>query len=361
MTDETTEITLSESEEKTEVAKIAQASIAKISEYKVTLQELVDKHKDVTFTDLKDKEGIKAVGVAYSETRQARLAITNLGKQAVGTLKLVIKAVETEVDEAIEIVSPSEKRFKSDKDRIDDLKEEQRQEELRAAEEVKQTRVAKLVDLGLKFNGVNLEIGDLSISPVQIAHSTPAQWEAIEKQATVEYEAVQLKLAEEETERKRVAEEVLKQQQELAKQNEAKQAELDKQTALIKELQEKLKEAEVNKPQPLINVEASREDAKVVNNINNSPVGYLKEPEKETILDEVFGTSELEPAEDYTQTVELKFSKATPFIDAKVGKSTLRIYTEQFLDEANEGLTKDMVAASGEINGELLFLVIKPK
>lgn len=414
MTTENTEIANNETEQNQAVAiaSTAMASITNVPEYKITLANLVEKHKDAKFTDLDDKEGIKAVNAAYSETRQARLAVDKLGKGFKEMMKDATKQGEAQISELLDIVSPVEKEFKAQKDRIDELKEQAEQERLRLEEERKQIRVSQLFDLGLKFNGGYYALGDLSITPLQIAQFTEAQFEGFVAQAKVSYEAEQLRIAEEfaaeekrrqeaEAEQERLRQEAVAKQKELDKQNAEMQAMIAERTDMRLFQLQKLSfvevairncweyrdfiilkpfiesapkaewdakiaafveyEKEVHKPKapaPIVSTIQEREQEKRANDfhapeqpkVNGTPVKAVEpiaDPFEPTAFEEV--------------NIPFKFSTENPFEDVKVGKATQRFYPEQFLDRANEGLTADMVSASGSLKNGVLFLVIKPK
>lgn len=393
METEITETVQTQEQEKTQVIAIATSAIASITnvpEYKKTLTDLVDKHKGAKFINLEDKEGIKAVSAAYSETRQARLAVDKLGKNFKGLMKQIIEHGEGQIDELLEIVSPEEKRFKGEKDKIDTLKQEAEDERLRQLEEKKQARIAKLFDLGLKFNGAYYEIGDLNITPIQVTQYSEAQFEGFVAQATVAYEAEQLRIAEEaEKEAKRIAAEKKAQsdldeanrkaQELLTQQNEAKQRELDESKAkqkeqddLIAELQAKLQAQEPVKtiastkstPDFTIDYTAAKNDSAIIHPPKGGYGIKVGDDRVLVALHDVLVTEEAMKGE-WTTTVNhevrLVFDSDKPFIDTAIGKSTLRIYVEQFLDEAQDGLDITDVPATGSIGDELLFMVIKGK
>lgn len=98
--------------------------------------------------------------------------------------------------------------------------------------------------------------------------------------------------------------------------------------------------------------------------INGTTVKFTEE-ERGAIVEEVgqaFLTQKV-ASNDVMDGVDVKltFTDKNPYIDTPVGKATLRIYVEQFVDQASAGLTKENVSASGSIGDQLLFLVIKPK
>lgn len=398
MNTEPTEEKLTVDQEKEQalvLAQTAMASITNVPEYKETLTALVAKHKDAKFTDLSDKEGIKSVQAAYSETRAARLAIDKLGKNFKSLMKQIIEHGDGQIGELLEIVSPEEKRFKAEKDRVDELKQEAEDARLLAEEIQKQARIAKLVELGLKFNGAYWELGELSLTSLQVTQYSEAQFEGFVAQAKVVYEAEQLRIAEEaEAETKRIADEkaanLLLQQQ-----NEAKQKLLDeaaanqkKQDDLIAQLQAQLKaqEAVKNAIPP--------EEPVTINPIKGmmGPFGGIPQPsiplapikplngheyrskeELEAILDETFGPAAVMEAvkeavkqdENVNHEVRLVFNSDKPYIDCAMGKATLRVYVEQFLEEASHGLQTEEktepnhVKTSGSIGDELLFIVFQ--
>lgn len=104
-------------------------------------------------------------------------------------------------------------------------------------------------------------------------------------------------------------------------------------------------------------------DIKPVEPPKNGAAIKFTEEQRESILNDVLVAEESVKSDlpNVNHEVRLTFNDDKPFIDTLVGKSTFRIYPEQFLDAAQDGLTPEMVAASGSIGDELLFLVIKGK
>jgi regulator of replication initiation timing len=92
---------------------------------------------------------------------------------------------------------------------------------------------------------------------------------------------------------------------------------------------------------------------------NGTPIKFTEE-QRDSILHDVLVGEEAVKGDFEEHTATLVFDTNNPYIDTPVGKSTLRIYVEQFLDAAQDCLTPDMVAATGGIGDELLFMVIKP-
>lgn len=429
----TTEITeISPEQEKTQIAEIAKASILNIEKNKQAYEELRDEYTGITLPEFKDsefKKTLKRLTEGSGKLVKARTAADKLVKSEIAMLDEVKTMIKSAGEDLKAITADTEKEVKSLKETAEGLVEDAKQEELRLLEEKKQARIAKLFELGLKFNGAYYEIGELNITPIQVTQYSEAQFEGFISQATVAYEAEQLRLAEErEAEEKRIAEEK-KQQEQLAeahrKEQEAltranadKQSELDainrereimrleRTEARIDTLRRyeflgSLKEGKftrvgfILKAEFVVDAPKSEWDAKMaewdaylvetiksketkpqdapvvldtqVRPLNGSPIHFTEE-EKESILNDVLvieeavkQDNEFPVNDEMVINVLLKFSDNKPFIDTAIGKSTLRIYVEQFLDTAQDGLSADMVAASGSIGDELLFLVIKGK
>lgn len=432
-TDETTETVLTADQENEQVQRIAAASLTNIRQNREKFEDIANQFTGLTIDGIDDKANYKTVSAGITATRTARTTVTKLVKAEKALLKKVADMLDDEGEQLIAIVSPIENALKAEKERIDTLKEEAEQELLRQEEEKKQARIAKLFELGAKHAGSFYRIGELTIMPLQVTQYTEAQWEGFIAQATVAYEAEQLRIAEEkEAEEKRLADEKKardeaeesqrKAQELLAKDNAAKQAELE---AANKERDEMLAERKANRISLLkqmgfaignsnelqfgsfiagdnvlncnkdvwdkhidylttyiteFNAKLNlQEEVKLQKDLDPGPpmdFGEKPQPPKngstikftdeqrESILNDVLVTEEAVKREVHDPMefeATLSFSEEKPFIDTMIGKSTLRIYVEQTLDAAQDGLTPEMVAASGSIGDELLYLVIKPR
>lgn len=403
-TEEITDIALSEDQEKEQVETIVSASLANIQSNREILEGVAKQYSGIKINGIDDKANYKTVSAGITATRSGRTTVAKLVKSGKSLLDKAKKRLDEEGEQLIAIVSPVELELKAEKERIDNLKLEAEQEELRKAEEKKQSRIAKLFELGLTFNGSYYSIGELSITPIQIVQYTEAQWEGFVAQATIEYEAVQLKIAEEEEQRRlneqKLAEENQKQQAELERQRLENQRLQEQQNLLQQEILAERQETRVREikskdfvlvelrncyeyrdfvisnafilestkaqwEEKIAAFEAYLEGLKkpnepIVVQMNSVVPEKLTPQETETMLDDVFGVEEPKvPEQSYTS--QLTFTSTNPFKDVMVGKTTFRIYPELFVEEANSGLTKEMVAATGEFSDDLLFIVIKPQ
>jgi hypothetical protein len=377
-----TEITeLTDAQEKTQIAEIAKASILNIKKNKKAYEDLRDEYTGITlpeFTDPEFKKTLKRLTEGSGKLVKARTAADKLVKSEIAILDEVKTLIKSEGEDLKAITADTEKEVKSLKETAEQLVEDAKQEELRQAEEKKQARIAKLYEMGFTHNGAYYQLGELTLTPIQVIQYSEAQFEGFISQAKVVYEAEQLRIAEEEAaEAKRLvdekkareeAEEAQRKAQELlAKENEAKQKELDaarakqkEQDDLIALLQAQIKAQDALKPlEPAIIPSA---DIKSVEAPKNGTAIKFTEEEKESILHDVLVAEEamkLDIDDIHEVEIVLKFRASAPFIDTPIGKSTLRIYPEQFLAESQDGLEITDVPASGSIGDELLFLVIK--
>lgn len=433
-TTEPTETLQTPEQEKTQIALMAKPSILNIAKNKEAYEALRDECTGITLPEFKDpefKKTHKKVTELSGRLVKARTAATKLVKQEKDTLKQVINLIEAEGDKLIAITAESEKEIKSLKETADGLVEEEKQEIIRQAEEKKQVRIATLFDLGMKFNGAYYEMGDLSLTSIQVTQYSEAQFEGFVSQAKVVYEAEQLRIAEEaeKAESERLAQQA--EHERLQAEYETEQLRLrteaaDRQKELDKERQEKelmrfertehrvetlrrhdfigdlkvgtmTRSSFILKAEFIVDATKAEWDAKMgefeaylieistpketstkeapvvldtqIRPLNGSAIKFTEE-QKESILHDVLVieeavkgdmSDEFPADENHTIATTLVFHTDCPYIDTPVGKSTLRIYVEQFLDEAQDGLTKENVAATGSIGDELLFMVIKPK
>lgn len=379
-----TEITEpTDAQEKTQIAEIAKASILNIEKNKKAYEELRDEYTGITlpeFTDPEFKKTLKRLTEGSGKLVKARTAADKLVKSEIAMLDEVKTMIKSAGEDLKAITADTEKEVKALKETAEQLVEDDKQEQLRQLEEKKQARIAKLFELGLKFNGAYYEIGELTLTSLQVTQYSEAQFEGFVSQAKVVYEAEQLRLAEEaEKEAKRIADEKKareeaeeaqrKAQELLAKENEAKQRELEaakakqkEQDDLIASLQAQIKAQEATKPNALEILPSA--DIKPVETPKNGSAIKFTEEQRESILNDVLVAEEAVKNDNVgfgMVTGCLYFTDDKPFVDTLIGKATLRVYVEQTLDAAQDGLTPEMVAASGSIGDELLFLVIKGK
>jgi len=421
--EETTNIAVSETNEKAQVAIIAQASILNIEKNKKAYEDLRDEYAGITLPEFKDpdfKKVHKKITEGSGKLVKARTAADKLVKSEIAVLKEVEVMIKQAGEDLKAITIDTEREIKALKETAENLVEEDKQEQLRLAEEKKQARIAKLFELGLTYNGGNYSIGDLAITPVMIVQYSDNQFDGFVSQATAAYEAEQLRIAEEKAEAERLSElarqeqqkrdeEQLAQQQELTRQNQEQQAIIDadrreKELMRLERTEHRVDvlhakgfEGDLKKgvleyssfaikagficdatksewdarmvefADYLESVSKPKEEPKATtppqSNFTVVPVSslpFIPEDEDEVpsanpiVVDEPF----VAPP-DTEKVVLLHFTNVYPFIDSKVGKSTLRLYPELFVEEAGKGLTKDDIAASGSISSDLLFYVIK--
>lgn len=410
METEITDPIISPEQESKEIATIAKASIANIEANKKAYEALRDEYKGTKAPELTDPEfkaTLKKLTQGSGALVKARTAATKLGKQETDKLDKVKVMIKSAVEELIAITADTEKEIKAEKERAEQLVADEKAEKERQAEEAKQARIAKLYELGLTHNGSYYSLGDLSITPVQITQFTEAQFEGFVSQATVEFEALKLKEAEEKARQEQEQQELIAEQQRLQNENLQKQQELNEQQALMaqiiaertegrkKELSAKgfvyiertnsydyrnfvvpmatIQEAtkpvfdevltkfdaflaELQRPK-----ETASSPQRAIKPLNGIPI--LEPVADNEYMDEVLAQPNDSLVDDgikYDQCI-LVFDTNNPFIDTMVGKATLRVYTEGFLEAAQDGLAPEMVSATGHIGDGLLFMVIKPR
>lgn len=241
MENESIEVIQTEYQENTDIAIIAKASIANIEANKKAYEELRDKYKGLKapdFTDPEFKSTLKILTQGSGALVKARTAAAKLGKQETDKLDKVKLMIKGAVEDLISITAETEKEIKAEKERAEQIVEEDKQEQIRLAEEKKQLRMFELTQIGMVTKEGYYQLGDMSITLMELIQSTEAQWEGKVAQVKVIYEAEQLRLVEEaQKEAERLAQEQrdreVAQATELAEKealrlaNEAKQAELD--------------------------------------------------------------------------------------------------------------------------------------
>lgn len=155
--------------------------------------------KPLKIKDLKDKDGLQAVKSARKTVRDHRIAVENRRKELVADSVAYQKMVNGEATRIKELLIPIEDHLKSEEDRIEELKEEQR----RKAEEEKQKRiqgrVSQLLGVGFTFNGFEYTLGELTASLLMVSTLSEENFDELLKKAKV--------IQEEEAEKRRVEEE----------------------------------------------------------------------------------------------------------------------------------------------------------
>lgn len=189
-----------------QVQKIAQASLINLNKNKETLVALAATYQGVTIDGINDKENYKIVKKGITDTRSARTSIEKIRKQEKAYILEAGKLLDQTAGELAAIVTPIEESLKKEQDRIDKL-QEQEDERLRAEVENKKTaRINLLFETGLNFSGTHYKIGELSITPLQVAEYSEAQFEGFIAQANVEFESVQMAIQEEKENQQRIIE-----------------------------------------------------------------------------------------------------------------------------------------------------------
>jgi hypothetical protein len=383
-----------------EVAEIAKASLTNLQKNRENLENLAAKYKGITIEGIADKENYKLVTAGITATRTARTTIEKLVKAGKSNIDAAKKLVDGEGAALIGIVQPIELFLKNEKERIDKEKELIAERDKQQAEEKKQLRIAKIFANGLEFNGSHYKIGDCSITPVQVAEFSDTQFDGFIAQAAVEFETVQIakQEQEEQAEAQRLATEKQLEVERLEKEDLLRERTDTRISFLVDKgfLWNEAKE-QFNMPGYSIKMSsvthATKNDWEMevseieehLISLNKKEVENIPPPIIETYVAPVVITREhvevtpepLSPeleealsarAEDQSSflqkrpyTATMFFNSDLPFHDTKIGKATIRIYVEEFMDEANAGLTKEQIFDSGNLEGssDLLYLIIK--
>lgn len=458
--------------EENAIQQIAQASLANINSNREQLEKLAETYKGIKIGGIEDKDNYKLLKKGVGELRTARTSIEKLRKAEKSNILQAGKLLDEAADALTSLVSPVEEEGKTEISRIDTLIEEAENKRREELENKKQARISLLFETGLTFSGTHYKIGELSITPMQVAEYSEGQFEGFIAQANVEFEALQMakqdeedRLEAERLEQKRKQEEA----EQLAEQERAKAAESLRQanelieertdsrlnqlatlgfdvatatnggyhgtgnyfisltsikTATKEQWQEEVTEYGKHRQEYEANLEALDKQITEVAVPESKPITFQHPPKADPIADpriielaklgfnyvseadafikngvqirmihiqtmkqdaweeqlatlpgliagsesvidhELSNQAEKQAAYFDTRPYQatVMFSTDRPFMDTKLGKATLRIYVEEFLDQANEGIAPNTVIESGSIgdSSDLLFLLLKP-
>lgn len=458
----------------TAIQLIAKASLVNINSNREQLEKLAETYKGIKIAGIEDKENYKLLKKGVGELRTARTSIEKLRKAEKSNILQAGKLLDEAADGLTSIVSTVEKDTIAEVARIDTLIEEAEAKRREELENKKQARISLLFETGLTFSGTHYKIGELSITPMQVAEYSEAQFEGFIAQANVEFEALQMAKQEEEERLEQERLETKRKQQEAelqAEQEREKAAQLQRQademlnertegrlsnlatlgfnianntnggyygagnyfisassikTATKEQWSEEIVEyikhknqhekeiAEFDEmtkavvetpvtptpskgfqhppgPDPIGDPRilqlsrmgfkyVSEADAFIKNGVQVKMIAIQTKTEEgwkellleieelvngnERIIDhELSNQAEKQAAYFDTRPYQatLMFNTERPYMDTKLGKATLRIYVEEFLEQANEGIAPNTVIESGTLGDspDLLFLLLK--
>ena len=176
-----------EENHETEIDKIANAEIVKLDTNKVKIAELKQKYATLQITDLKDKEGLKAVKEAKAVIRTARTTVekkrVDLKSDYLEIGRRIDAAAKEYKDLLVEIEGPLDEMLA----KYDEWEKEERTRKEREENERLDKRVTILKDAGMSFNGSYYVIGEtISMDVVTIKGWSDFDFEAFLAKVKIE-------------------------------------------------------------------------------------------------------------------------------------------------------------------------------
>lgn len=234
--------------EATEISPVTedfiQNEIKKFNIADATIAEWKETYGSLTINGLDDKENYEIVNTARTFIKKKRIEVEKVGKEMRGDAIKFQKAVIAEEKRIIELIDPIETHLENEKKRIDDLKEQLKQEKELKEQAILQERAVKLIECGCNFTGDAYVLDDIRISVVSVKQSDAFTWSALFAAVETKFkENQEIKKREEElrlqaeAENKRILEETLARQEEIRK----KEEEMAAREQAIKDAEEKAK------------------------------------------------------------------------------------------------------------------------
>jgi len=237
------------------------AELVKDSNIDKRAKELKAQLKKITINGVEDKDNYKKVKEISKESSKLRIAIEARRKEQKADYITVGKKIDELASSYQLLINPVENDADKKLEEIDNLKKEAEEKAAREKEELKQSRIAELVENGCPFTGSWWQINDISLGVQQIEESTIEQWEQMIAKVKAEnaknIEAKRVKEEQEAEEKRkqdaikeendRLAAQLKKQQDDLAEQQRKfaeQQAEFDRKKKESDELAEKQEKAQ---------------------------------------------------------------------------------------------------------------------
>jgi hypothetical protein len=194
------------------------------------IAEKKEAYAGLTIAGVEDKDGQKAVHTAWQEIRNKRLAVADKHTEIKADYLTITRAIDKEKNELTALLKEVEDPLKAELERIEAIKEEEKQKEIRQKAAKLQGRVTELLDNGMGFSGSYYTIGEtISMDVVTLQNMSDADYATFLARVAKENEAIATAKAEAERLKKEEADRLEAQR---VKQEEQK-AELERQQKAI--------------------------------------------------------------------------------------------------------------------------------
>lgn len=134
--------------------------IAKFDKAEAVIKGYKKKFGSLSIKGLDDKDGYKKVESAWREVRDARIGFEKKHKEITGDYVVIKRAIDQYKNGLVDSIKPLETKLGEELERIDKIKEEEKEAKERADQEKLQGRVNKLIEAGMTFNGSFYVIGE---------------------------------------------------------------------------------------------------------------------------------------------------------------------------------------------------------
>lgn len=209
--------------------QVADQEVQKFDLAKAWISQRKAEYSVLKIAGIDDKEGFKKVEEAWREIRNKRLAVANKHKELKADYIVITRKIDGAKNEFTELLEEIEKPLKQELDRIETLKEEEKNKAERELQERLQARVSELLENGVKFDGAFYSIGGtISMDVVTLKEMNPENYSSLltivkEKNAEIQ-EAAKVEAERKQKEIDDLAKQKAEQdakEQELAKEREA--------------------------------------------------------------------------------------------------------------------------------------------
>lgn len=243
------DVPLTETTETTEIAPVnedfIQNEIKKFNLADATIAEWKDSYGKLTIAGIEDKETYEVVNNARAFIKKKRIEVEKVGKEMRSDALKFQKAIIAEEKRIVELIDPIETYLENEKRRIDEIKEQLKQEKEAKEQAILQERAVKLIAYGCSFTGHSYTLDDISISVLSVKSSDDFTWNALFAAVETKYKENQeiqareeeLRLAAEANNKKILEEALLKEEE-----NKKKEADLAAREEVIRQAELKVKQ-----------------------------------------------------------------------------------------------------------------------
>lgn len=139
--------------------QVADNEVKKFNLALAWIEQRKKEYSGLAIAGVDDKEGFKAVDNAWREIRQKRLAVANKHKELKADYLVITRKIDGAKNQFTDLLEEIEIPLKAELDRIEKIKDDEKNRVARELEERLQARVTELLASGMRFDGSFYSIG----------------------------------------------------------------------------------------------------------------------------------------------------------------------------------------------------------